>query len=114
MTVSYDQIDAVIIDTSYRENVRKIIPEDIQDAIRANCGDQPVAERPPTVRLPTTCDLALSDARFAAGAAALRSRPELVGELRWHRAAAEAFMGDYATIDQLVRHLQREIDKPVD
>ena len=114
MTVSYDQIDAVVVDTSYRENVRKIIPEDIQDAIRAKCGDQPVADRPPTVRLPATCDLALSDARFAAGAAALRARPELVGELRWHRAAAEAFMGDYATIDQLVRHLQREIDKPVD
>ena len=114
MTVSYDQIDAVIIDTSYREDVRKIIPEDIQDAIRANCGDQRIPERPPTVRLPETCDLALADARFAAGAAALRARPELVGELRWHRAAAEAFLGDYETIDQLVRPLQREIDKSAD
>jgi len=112
MTVSYDQIDAGIIGTSYREDVRKIIPEDIQDAIRAHCSDQPVPERPPTVRLPATCDLALPAARFAAAAAALRARPELVGELRWHRAAVESFMGDYATIDQLVRQLQRNIGAP--
>jgi hypothetical protein len=114
MTVSYDQVDASVINTSYREDVRKIIPEDIQDAIRAKCGDQPIPERPPTVRLPATCDLALPDVRFAAGAAALRARPDLVGDLRWHRAAVESFMGDYATIDQQVRQLQREIDKSAD
>lgn len=114
MTVSYDQIDAVVIDTSYREDVRRIIPEDIQDAIRANCGDQRIPERPPTVRLPATCDLDLADARFAAGAAALRLRPELIGELRWHRAAVAAFMDDYETIDLQVRQLQRQIDKSAD
>ena len=112
MTISYDQIDAGIIGTTYREDVRKIIPEDIQDAIRAKCGDQPIPERPPRVLLPATCDLASPDARFAAAAAALRARPELVGELRWHRAAVESFMGDYATIDQLVRQLQRNIGAP--
>jgi hypothetical protein len=114
MTVSYDQVDASVINTSYREDVRKIIPEDIQDAIRAKCGDQPIPERPPTVRLPATCDLALPDVRFAAGAAALRARPDLVGDLRWHRAAVESFMGVYATIDQQVGQLQREIDKSAD
>ena len=111
MTISYDQVDSVVIDTAFRENVRQVIPEDIQDAIRAHCSDQAVPERPQTVRLPTTCDLGLPDARFTEAAAALRAHPDLVGQLRWHRAAVAAFMQDYGTVDQLSRGLQQSIDK---
>jgi hypothetical protein len=110
MTISYDQIDAVVTEAPYRERVRRVIPEDVQDSIRANCGDQP-GIRPLTVRLPATCDLPLSDSKFAAAAAALRRRPDLVGELRWHRAAVAAFMADYATVDQQTRELEQAIDK---
>ena len=111
MTISYDQIDAVVLDAPYRERVRRVIPEDIQDAIREKCNDQPVPERPLAVRLPPTCDLALSDSKFAAAAAALRARSDLVGELRWHRAAVAAFLADYATVDKQTRELVRSIDK---
>ncbi|MCF2514832.1 hypothetical protein LVY65_07115 [Sphingomonas sp. G124] len=111
MTISYDQIDSVVTNTAYREDVRQVIPEDIQDAIRANCDDQVVPERPLTVRLPRTCDLPLADAKFAEAAAMLRSHPELIGKLRWHRAAVAAFMRDYSTVDQLTRDLQSDIDK---
>lgn len=111
MTTSYDQVDSVVTNTAFRENVRQVIPEDVQDAIRASCGDQPIPERPRTVRLPKTCDLALPDARFADAASALRAHPELIGQLRWHRAAVAAFIQDYGTVDQLSRSLQQSIDK---
>lgn len=110
MTISYDQIDAVVIDTQYREDVRRVIPEDIQDAIRERCGDKP-GGRPLTVILPPSCDLNFPDGQFAMAAAALRAKPELVGELRWHRAAVAAFLGDYGTVDQQTRQLQRAIEK---
>ena len=111
MTISYDQIDAVVTNTAYREDVRQVIPEGIQDAIRAKCDDQTVPERPLTVRLPATCDLPLADERFAEAASMLRSHPELIGKLRWHRAAVAAFLRDYKTVDQLTRGLQQAIDK---
>jgi len=111
MTISYDQIDSVVSETTYRETVRQVIPEDIQDAIRADCGDRSVPERPQTVRLPETCDPRLANTRFADAAAALRAHPELVGHLRWHRAAVAAFMQDYGAVDDLSRNLQQAIDK---
>jgi hypothetical protein len=111
MTISYDQIDAAVSDTPYREHVRRVIPEGIQDAIRADCGDQSPPERPLTVRLPPTCDLTIADAEFTVAAAALRARPDLVGELRGHRADVAAFLGDYGTVAQLTTDLQRAIDK---
>lgn len=111
MTVSYDQIDAVVTDTTYRESVRQVIPEDVQDAIRSRCGDQSVPQHPQTVRLPATCDPGLDGARFAEAAEALRAHPALVGQLRWHRAAVAAFLQDYGTVDQLSRNLQQAIDK---
>ena len=33
------QIDTQAVDTPYRQNVRRVIPVEIQDAIRAACGD---------------------------------------------------------------------------
>jgi len=63
------------------------------------------------VILPATCDLDVSDAKFAAAAAQLRAHPDLVGELRWHRASVSAFMADYGTVDQQTRKLQDAIGK---
>ena len=111
MTISYDQIDSAVIETAYREGVRQVIPEDVQDAIRGQCGDQSVPERPQTVRLPKACNLLLPDAKFVDAADALRANPNLIGQLRWHRAAVAAFMQDYGDVDQLSRNLKRAIDK---
>lgn len=113
MTFPYDQIDLATVSTPYREHVRQVIPEDIQDAIRAECTDKLIPERPPNLRLPATCDLDIPQQRFAEGAAALRSRPDLVGELRWHRAAVAAFLFNLGTIEGQTRQLQQAIDKSV-
>ena len=111
MAFNYNQVDLAAVATPYREHVRQLIPEDIQDAIRAECSDKPIPERPLTIRLPATCDLDLPEARFAQAASALRARPELVGELRWHRAAVAAYLVVLGTIERQTRELQQAIDQ---
>ena len=111
MTFNSDQIDLPAVATSYREHVRQVIPEDIQDAIRAECTDKPIGGRLLVLRLPATCDIDLPEGRFAAAAAALRSRPELVGELRWHRAAVASFLSNLEIMDEQTRQLQQAIDE---
>ena len=112
MTFPYEQIaGSTAVATPYREHVRQVIPEDIQDAIRAECTDKPIPEKPPNVRLPATCELDLPEERFAEAAVALRARPELVGELRWHRAAVAAFLFNLGTIEGQTRQLQQAIDQ---
>ena len=114
MTFNYDNIDLPAIATPYREQVRRVIPVDIQDAIRANCTDKPVKGRLLVLYLPPTCNLDIPEARFAAAAAGLRSHPELVGELCWHRAAVAAFLANLEIMDQQTRELRQAIDENID
>ena len=92
MTLNFDMIDTPAIDTPYRQNVRQVIPEGVQDAIREHCGDRADMARPLTQMLPPACNLALPQEQWAEAAAALRARPDLTAGLRWHRAAVAAFL----------------------
>ena len=94
--------------TDYREHVRQVIPEDIQDAIRAKCGDQRYGNGG-WVRLPSTCSLDLSDERFAVAARALRERPELVGELRWHLAAMASYVFNLQNLGAIAQRIRERI-----
>lgn len=100
MTADFAAMDREI-STDYRRNVRKIIPEDIQDAIRARCGDRRVG--PAFIGLPPTCTIDLPDDRFASAAADLRAHPELVGELRWHFAAVAGYVENVENTARLAR-----------
>ena len=111
MTFNYDLIDQVAVSTPYRQHVRQAIPVEIQDAIRAECTDKPINGSLVVLQLPSTCELRLPDSAFAAGAAALRAEPELVGELRWHRAAVSAFLSNLAVMDGYTHSLQQAIDQ---
>jgi hypothetical protein len=111
MTFDYDNIDQPAIATPYREQVRQVIPVDIQDAIRARCGDTPVHGSLLVLRLPATCDLDLPQRRFASAAVDLRAHRELIGELRWHRAATENFLTNLAIMDGKTRKLREAIDQ---
>ena len=112
MTFNYDQFEQAIM-TPYRQDVRSVIPVDIQDAIRAECGDRLDPARPQLQVLPASCDLEMPDARLAEAAAALRSNPQLVSELRWHTAAVAAFLTNLDVVDVLTRDLQKAIDESV-
>ena len=93
--------------SDYREHVRQVIPEDIQDAIRVKCGDQRYG-RAGWIKLPTTCSLALSETRFAAAARALRDNPELVGELRWHIAAVASYLSNIDNLETVAGRIRKK------
>ena len=83
MTFEYALLSYRMMQTKYREDVRGIIPGDIQQEIRKSCDDRLEANNL-TLLLPPTCPIEISSA--GAAAAALRAHPELVAELAQHQA----------------------------
>lgn len=102
--------DTRAVDTPYRQNVRRIIPVKIQDAVRAKCGDQRPSDNPQLFYLPERCDIAIPEQEAAEAAAALRARPELVEDLRWHTAAQAAFVNNTLAFEIKTRQLKGQID----
>lgn len=107
MTYDYGLVDLRAVSTRYREEVRKTIPHSIQEAIRASCGDQQTENG---FVLPARCDLKLPPADAARTAAALRARPELLGELHWHRAAVANQITNAAALASFIRPLTQRIN----
>ena len=108
MSFDYSSIDLPAVDTPYRHNVRRIIPIEIQDAIRARCGDTP----DPTgafTDLPEHCALGLNPDQAARAAAALRAHPELLDDLQWHFAAIAAFLSNIIPIEAATHRVERRI-----
>ena len=111
MTFNYDSIDLPAIATPYRDHVRGVVPEGVQDAIRDQCGDRSVGPDLLEIELPSACDLNFPDARLASAAKDLRAHPELANELRSHRAAVAAFFANLEIVEAQTRKLQRALDK---
>ncbi len=107
MTTDYDVLEKELF-SDYRQHVRQVIPEDVQDAIRAQCGDQRFGALG-FVRLEPTCSLKLPDERFRTAARDLRAHPELVGEMRWHFAAAATYISNVDNLEQISRRLLKRI-----
>lgn len=108
MTTDYAAMEKEIF-SDYRENVRKVIPEDVQDAIRAQCGDQRADLG--YIRLPPTCRRDLPDERLTIAARDLRAHPELVGELRWHFAAAASYVNNIDNLAAMARRVIKRLDR---
>ncbi|HET9355637.1 MAG TPA: hypothetical protein VFO42_05685 [Sphingomicrobium sp.] len=108
MTQDFALIEGGLL-TEYRGQVRQVIPEDIQDSIRAKCGDRPVEGRPLTVTLSATCDLDYPAPRFAEAAAELRRQPLLVGLLRRHLSEVASYKDNLAMIGGMTRDIHSRI-----
>ena len=91
MSLDFGQLGMASTATPYRQHVREVIPEDIQDAIRSKCGDYIPEGQGIITLLPATCDVDFPAPRWTAAARDLRADPQLVKELRWHRAAVASF-----------------------
>ena len=98
------------VDTPYRQNVRRVIPVEIQDAIRAECGDRSPPDNPQLFFLPRSCDLDVPQAAAATAAAALRARPQLVDDLRWHTAAAAGLLANMEAFEKKTSKRKEQID----
>ena len=96
--------------TPYRQNVRRVIPAEIQDAIRAECGDRRSPDNPQLVLLPRSCDLDVPPAAAATAAAALRARPQLADDLRWHTGAVAGVLVNLEVFEEQTSKLKEQID----
>lgn len=110
LTFNYEPVSLPAVRTRYRDDVRAVIPDEIQTAIRAQCSDF-IAPTGMTV-LPSTCDIAVSEPAARSGAAALRAHPELVGALRQHRAQTAIYLYNIDQLKVRLRRVQAVLDQP--
>jgi hypothetical protein len=111
MTSDYSLIDQPAVDTPYRRNVRRVIPVEIQDAIRAQCGDRRVNANLYSLTLPATCDLKVPNDDAAAAAAALRRHPDLLEDLQFHVAAVATFLENITPFEAAAQRVGNRIDR---
>lgn len=111
MTFNFDYVDAPAVATKFREDVRRVIPDPVQVAIRDRCGDRNHPVNPLVIVLPRTCTYDLPDDVAASTAAALRGRPELADDLRWHLAAVASFLENVDVLANWTRDLAERIDR---
>ncbi|QDP18555.1 hypothetical protein [Sphingomonas xanthus] len=109
MAFDYDLVNLSSVTTRYREEVRKVIPDHIQEAIRKHCGDRRAPGSIYALELPAACPIRLPEQDVAATAAELRAKPELQGELRWHKAAVANQLLNVETLRILLRDLTAQI-----
>ena len=109
MSADYSQLDLAGVNTPYRQNVRRIIPLELQDAIRATCGDRQTAEYPIFLYLPPTCPLAIDPAKARQAAAILRAHPEVMEDLQWHMAAQAALLANMVPFEVATANLRKRI-----
>ena len=112
MTYDFDLVAISIVSTPYREEVRKVIPQDIQAAVRSRCGDRVLPGGLPA--LPPTCDLQLDPEEARRAADALRARPELAAELNWHQAAVANQLANIANLRGFASTLADRIGGPLE
>ena len=111
LTADYSPVEIPAVATRYREQVRHIIPIDIQDRIRDECGDRTTMgkEGAVIIVLPPSCSMTIDPSRAHDIAAALRARADLPGELHWHLAAIASYMANVETLSLPMRELQKEL-----
>lgn len=111
LTADYTPVEVAAVATPYREQVRRIIPIEIQDDIRRECGDRRVKGKYGAIyiALPARCNLKIEPSRAAAIAAALRGRTDLIGELHWHLAAVASFLANVGSLELPMQELHRQL-----
>ena len=112
LTTDYTDVGLATMQTQYRTNVRLVLPNDIQVAIRATCGDRFVRDAMDqhVYILPDHCALSLDPAKAAGAAKALRASASLPNELALHLGSIEAYLQNVDVLDPM-RTLESDLDK---
>ena len=98
MTFDYSNIGLGAVQTRYRDHVREVIPDSVQQQIRKQCGDV-IAGPGRTVILRATCPIEIDGALVAKTAADLRRDRSLVPLLGQHRSVVSAYLTNLALFD---------------
>ena len=108
MTFDYSTINTRAMETRYRDHVREMIPDSIQQDIRKNCGDI-IKRDGVTVVLPATCPIAIEPVLATRTAERLRADPSLERELSQHRSTVDVYLTRLELFDLLDRRLAERI-----
>ncbi len=111
MTFPDENLGQERVQSDYRNEVRTIIPDDIQQQIRSRCGDYFATSDALDLSLPDQCSLTLDPSEAAATAAELRRHPELVGQLRLHLAMVSSQLNDVRIYDTAAARLERALKR---
>jgi len=99
MTFDYSTIGLGAVQSRYRDHVREVIPDSIQQQIRKTCGDV-IRAGGGTVVLPATCSIPINPALAASTAADLRQDKTLVPLLGQHRSLVSAYLTNLGLFDE--------------
>ena len=94
--------------TRYRDNVRLVIPNEVQQLIRKSCDDK-LDPNGLTLSLPATCRIDVPSANGVA--ATLRAHPELIEQLAQHEAAVAAQLTNFGLFEAQVDALDKAIKR---
>jgi hypothetical protein len=108
MTFDYSNLNLSAVQTRYRDSVRDVIPDSIQQQIRKECGDV-VHGDGGTVTLRATCPITIDPALARKTAGALRRDSALERQLGQHRSVIAAFLTNLAMFDAQDLALARRI-----
>jgi hypothetical protein len=108
MTFDYTTLNLSAVKTPYRDSVREVIPDSIQQRIRSECGDV-VGNDGGSVTLHSTCSITIDPALAAKTAAGLRADQSLERQLGQHRSVIAAFLLNLDLFDRQDRALSRRI-----
>lgn len=113
LTTDYSDVQLATMQTAYRTDVRLVIPNDIQQQIRASCGDRLVRDAADqyVYVLPEQCNLRLDKAESATVAHALRAHASLEPELALHLSSVTAYLENVDYIEFPMRTLERDLDR---
>lgn len=113
LTTDYTDVALAAMQTSYRRDVRLVIPNDLQTEIRARCGDRLVRDAmdESIFILPAACALPLDRAKAESAAKALRAHPSLANELALHLASADAYLQNVDIIEVQMERLEQDLEK---
>ena len=110
MTFDYSNIGLNAVQSRYRDHVREVIPDSIQQQIRKDCGDV-IAGPAGTVVIPATCPIKIDPALASATAADLRRDKTLAPMLGQHRSLISAYLTNLSLFDAQKKALADRIAK---
>lgn len=111
MTFPDENLGQERVQSDYRNEVRTVIPDDVQQRIRSRCGDYFATPDALDLSLHEQCSLILNPKEAAATAAELRRHPELVGQLRLHLALVSSQLNDVRIYDTAAARLERALKR---
>ncbi|MBT8067223.1 MAG: hypothetical protein KJO09_08275 [Gammaproteobacteria bacterium] len=92
------RLSSYVLDSAYRERVRRVMRYDVQQAVREQCGDVIDDVSGFSSGIPASCRIDFPRASIVAAATALRNDPEIRSDLAFFLSSLGYFISDVASV----------------